>query len=200
MRGPITCTIRSIGNSSRVSNKLYHIIERIVLLDFIHRLVSQKNWGIKYIYTKKSQYTRPKFTQGSITNHRATYPCVNFGRVYCDFLVYIFLIPQFFWDTRRWIKSKSTIPSIPTHHRQNPTEIIYHINNAWGETSKRRQIISLLLCSWEVLCSNLVLKTFNPDWTVSWLSWVPSVNTRRVQPNRCLHILTSQLTTHNYLF
>jgi hypothetical protein len=25
------------------------------------------------IPTKKSQYTRPKFTQGSITNHRATY-------------------------------------------------------------------------------------------------------------------------------
>jgi hypothetical protein len=31
----------------------------------------------------------------------------------------------FFCDTRRWIKSKSTIRSIPTHHRQNPTEIIY---------------------------------------------------------------------------
>jgi hypothetical protein len=29
----------------------------------------------------------------------------------------------FFWDTRRWIKSKSTIRSILTHHRQNPTEI-----------------------------------------------------------------------------
>jgi hypothetical protein len=27
----------------------------------------------KSIYAKKSQYTRPKFTQGSITNHRATY-------------------------------------------------------------------------------------------------------------------------------
>jgi len=27
-----------------------------------------------------------------------------------------------FWDTRRWIKSKSTIRSILTHHRQNPTE------------------------------------------------------------------------------
>jgi hypothetical protein len=39
------------------------------------------------------------------------------------FGMYIF-IPQFFWDTRRWIKSKSTIRSIPTHHRQNPTEII----------------------------------------------------------------------------
>jgi len=44
-------------------------IERIVLLDFIHRLVSQ--------------------------------------------------------DTRRWIKTISTIRSILTHHRQNPTEIIY---------------------------------------------------------------------------
>jgi hypothetical protein len=47
--------------------------ERIVLLDFIHCLVSQKNWGIKIYIHKKSQYTRPKFTQGSITNHRATY-------------------------------------------------------------------------------------------------------------------------------
>jgi hypothetical protein len=27
--------------------------------------------------------------------------------------------------TRRWIKSKSTIRSIPTHHRQNPTEITW---------------------------------------------------------------------------
>jgi hypothetical protein len=37
--------------------------ERIVLLDFIHRLVSQKtkqkNWGIKNI-DKISQYTRPQ--------------------------------------------------------------------------------------------------------------------------------------------
>jgi len=33
---------------------------------------------------------------------------VNFGRVYCDFLVYIFY-SSIFWDTRRWIKSKSTI-------------------------------------------------------------------------------------------
>jgi len=48
---------------------------------------------------------------------------VNFGRVYCDFLVYIFY-SSIFWDTRRWIKSKSTIHSIPTHHRQNHTEII----------------------------------------------------------------------------
>jgi len=35
---------------------------------------------------------------------------VNFGRVYCDFLVYIFY-SSIFWDTRRWIKSKSTIRS-----------------------------------------------------------------------------------------
>jgi hypothetical protein len=37
-------------------------IERIVLLDFIHRLVSQKkqqNWGIKNM-DKISQYTRPQ--------------------------------------------------------------------------------------------------------------------------------------------
>jgi hypothetical protein len=50
--------------------------ERIVLLDFIHRLVSQKTNKIEelQIYTKISQYTRPqKIAQGSITNHRATY-------------------------------------------------------------------------------------------------------------------------------
>jgi hypothetical protein len=36
-------------------------IERIVLLDFMHRLVSQeqKNWGIKNV-DKISQYTRPQ--------------------------------------------------------------------------------------------------------------------------------------------
>jgi hypothetical protein len=48
-------------------------------------------------------------------------PCVNFGRVYCDFFGIFY--SSIFWDTRRWIKSKSTIRSIPTHHRQNPTEI-----------------------------------------------------------------------------
>jgi hypothetical protein len=47
--------------------------------------------------------------------------CEFCGRVYCD-ISSIFLI-QFSWDTRRLIKSKSTIRSILTHHRQNPTEI-----------------------------------------------------------------------------
>jgi hypothetical protein len=42
------------------------------------------------------------------------------------------------WDTRRWIKSKSTIRSIPTHHRQNPTEIIYY---ALVSSSKMRGVI-----------------------------------------------------------
>jgi hypothetical protein len=50
--------------------------ERIVLLGFIHRLVSQeqtKSRKLKII-DKISQYTRPqKITQGAITNHRATY-------------------------------------------------------------------------------------------------------------------------------
>jgi hypothetical protein len=43
------------------------------------------------------------------------------------FGIYIFnsSILFVFSDTRRWIKSKSTIRSILTHHRQNPTEIIY---------------------------------------------------------------------------
>jgi phosphoenolpyruvate carboxylase len=62
-------------------------IERIVLLDFIHRLVSQKKLRNKNIYTKKSQYTRLWLVID---------PCVNFGRVYCDFLVYIFLFLNFF--------------------------------------------------------------------------------------------------------
>jgi hypothetical protein len=44
------------------------------------------------------------------------------------FGIYIFIPQFFFWDTRRWIKSKSTIRSIPTHHRQNPTEIINNLD------------------------------------------------------------------------
>jgi hypothetical protein len=68
----------------------------------------------KNIYTKKSQYTRPKFTQGSITNHRATYLWF-FG-------IYIF-IPQFFWDIRRWIKSKSTIRSRLSFSRSSRVSI-----------------------------------------------------------------------------
>jgi hypothetical protein len=48
-------------------------IERIVLLDFIHRLVSQKIEELKIYIYQISQYTSTKFTQGSITNHRATY-------------------------------------------------------------------------------------------------------------------------------
>jgi hypothetical protein len=47
-------------------------IEGIVLLDFIHRLVSQKIEELK-IYTNITIHTSTKFTQGSITNHRATY-------------------------------------------------------------------------------------------------------------------------------
>jgi hypothetical protein len=78
-------------------------IERIVLLDFIHRLVSQKNWGIKNIYTKYHKID----------------PCVNF----VIFGIYIFN-SSIFWDTRRWITSKSTIRSIgyqclPWRRRQN---------------------------------------------------------------------------------
>jgi hypothetical protein len=38
-------------------------------------------------------------------------PCVNFGRVYCD-IWYIYFYSLIFWDTRRWIKSKSTIRSV----------------------------------------------------------------------------------------
>jgi hypothetical protein len=46
--------------------------ERIVLLDFIHHLVSQKLRNKKYI-PNITIHTSTKFTQGSITNHRATY-------------------------------------------------------------------------------------------------------------------------------
>jgi hypothetical protein len=35
------------------------------------------------------------------------------------------------WDTRRWIKSKSTIRSILTHHRQNPTSYIPSNVGGW---------------------------------------------------------------------
>jgi hypothetical protein len=52
--------------------------------------------------------------------------CEFYGRVYCDILsIFLFLNFVCSWDTRRWIKSKSKIRSILTHHRQNPTEIIY---------------------------------------------------------------------------
>jgi hypothetical protein len=37
---------------SQYCTSFIYSIERIVLLDFIHCLVSQKNWGIKYIYQK----------------------------------------------------------------------------------------------------------------------------------------------------
>jgi hypothetical protein len=57
---------------------------------------------------------------------------VNFGRVYCDFLVYIFY-SSIFWDTRRWIKSKSTIRSIPGEVfiidiKWNATATVSHID------------------------------------------------------------------------
>jgi hypothetical protein len=47
--------------------------ERIVLLDFIHRLVSQKIEELKIYIPNIPIHTSIKFTQGSITNHRATY-------------------------------------------------------------------------------------------------------------------------------
>jgi hypothetical protein len=49
-------------------------IERIVLLEFIHRLVSQKIEELKIYITNITIHTSTKFTQVSITNHRATYP------------------------------------------------------------------------------------------------------------------------------
>jgi hypothetical protein len=184
--------------------------ERIVLLDFIHRLVSQKNWGIK-IYIPKNhnthiqnshkcqllttepltwvhtqhkhlkhvrhrwqQMTQPLHTSQLLKRGKNKYRiqtkvwgcacalvCMRYlffprfsscevcsGWVICChrcltcfkglccvctqvsgsvvsnlhlcefwmcvlwfFGIYIF-IPQFFWDTRRWIKSKSTISSL----------------------------------------------------------------------------------------
>jgi hypothetical protein len=51
------------------------------------------------------------YPSSGVSKNWVIYPCVNFGRVYCDFLVYIFY-SSIFWDTRRWIKSKSTIRSI----------------------------------------------------------------------------------------
>jgi hypothetical protein len=57
------------------------------------------------------------------------------------YFVYIFnsSILFVFWDTRRWIKSKSTIRSKLTHHRQNPTETKYMfatINTRWEATQR----------------------------------------------------------------
>jgi hypothetical protein len=89
-------------------------IKRIVLLDFIHRLVSEKNkqnWGIKNM-DQGFMCVCAQVSCSVVSN----WPLYEFcGCVYCDILS-IFLIPQFclffFWDTRQWIKSKSTIRSI----------------------------------------------------------------------------------------
>jgi len=56
---------------------------------------------------------------------------VNFGRVYCDFW-YIYFYSSIFWDTRRWIKSKSTIRLVwvlggPSPSTSNTS--VYIINN-----------------------------------------------------------------------
>jgi hypothetical protein len=56
-----------------------------VLLDFIHRLVSQKIEELK-IYTKY---------HNTNINNDTTPLCDFYGRVYCD-IFSIFLIPQFF--------------------------------------------------------------------------------------------------------
>jgi hypothetical protein len=58
-------------NSEFICTQTCCDIERIVLLDFIHRLVPQKLRNEKYIPTI-TIHTSTKFTQGSITNHRAT--------------------------------------------------------------------------------------------------------------------------------
>jgi len=68
---------------------------------------------------------------------------VNFGRVYCDFLVYIFY-SSIFWDTRRWIKSKSTIRSI------------------------RVKWLAVMIYIWEVLGSVLSPEASYPDLAVLW--------------------------------
>jgi hypothetical protein len=41
---------------------------------------------------------------------------------------YIYFIPQFFWDTRRWIKSKSTIRSIRVHKNLTLVHILNQIH------------------------------------------------------------------------
>jgi hypothetical protein len=77
--------------------------------------------------------------------------CEFCGRVYCDILSVIFnsSILFVFWDTRRWIKSKSTIRSTLTHHRQNPTEITDKV-------------------------IRLALSTFGTNWKLSLKTWKSS--------------------------
>jgi hypothetical protein len=60
------------NKSIRMSKPILQI-ERIVLLDFIHCLVSQKIEELKIYIPNITIHTSTKFTQGSITNHRATY-------------------------------------------------------------------------------------------------------------------------------
>jgi hypothetical protein len=107
-------------------------------------------------------------------------PCVNFGRVYCGFFWYIYFIPQFFWDTRRWIKSKSTIRSIPTHHRQNSTEITkyYSKMNALFPSA-----INQIICCFE--CLDLC------TWTAwRWFTSFRVQSPRKLTVSRCGHICT----------
>jgi hypothetical protein len=65
--------VSSAATSLCVASQRVFIIERIVLLDFIHRLVSQKIEELKIYIQNITIHTSTKFTQGSITNHRATY-------------------------------------------------------------------------------------------------------------------------------
>jgi hypothetical protein len=60
-------------NPDRPARSLVTIPTELSQLLCLNKYMPQSriHWLIKYL--KKSQYTRPKFTQGSITNHRATY-------------------------------------------------------------------------------------------------------------------------------
>jgi hypothetical protein len=79
-------------------------------------------------------------------------PCVNFVDVcIVIFGIYIFN-SSIFWDTRRWIKSKNTIRSILTHHRQNPTEI--NVNTSWW---------TMTILRWYALWNNLG----RPCWLIN---------------------------------
>jgi hypothetical protein len=114
---------------------------------------------------------------GSVVSN---WPLCEFWTCVLWFFWYTYLFLNF-WDTRRWIKSKSTIRSIPTHHRQNPTEsswdtltsfLYFRSSSAFAEVLNyrqpgivhRRTIQKFVTNSWSDIfrAVNMSLRHFKP--------------------------------------
>jgi len=138
---------------------------------------------------------------------------VNFGRVYCDFLVYIFY-SSIFWDTRWWIKSKSTIRSILAHEINGmPKKPTSNYLTAWSSILLEKIIVSqpvkILPALWNPkvhyhVCKSLllapILSHMNP--LHNFPSYIPKIHFNIILPftprssEWCLHFRYSD---HNLL-